>query len=242
MQFSYAGDGDHAGDTGADGFTSTASSFYYVTELDVENTDAPGSVVAFGDSITNGNSSTENADRRWTDDLARRLRARPARERLGVLNSGISGNRLTHDGAYGQGALIRYRRDILDRAGVRTVVLLEGVNDIRQEPPTGAGELWDGYRRIVDACHAKGLRVLGGTVTPFQGALRWTPGRERIRRQVNARIRGGRLFDGYIDFDAAVRDPGNHARLRPEFQSGDWLHPSDAGYAAMAAAVDLAAL
>ncbi|GAA2828870.1 SGNH/GDSL hydrolase family protein [Crossiella cryophila] len=227
--------GDQSGALDPAVFTRSTTSWYFLADVEV---DAPGgAVVAFGDSITDGAGSTVGTDRRWPDRLAARDR------RSGVVNAGISGNKVLADNpGYGPAGISRAQRDITRRAGVRTAILLQGINDIRQDNPPSLEQLWQGYRRIVATAHARGIRVLGGTLTPFQGSARFTAARESLRQQVNQRIRSGVLFDGVVDFDAAVRDPADPARLRAHFHNGDWLHPNDAGYQAMAGAVPLSEL
>ncbi|MFD1663445.1 SGNH/GDSL hydrolase family protein [Streptomyces caeni] len=233
--------GNRAGDTGGAAYTTKVSHWYYVTGVDVLGP-AAGSVVALGDSLTDGNGSTYGANHRWPDRLAQRLRAaRPASGRPGVLNAGIAGNRLLRDGV-GPSALARLDADVLSRTGARTVIVLEGVNDLKGTPPlTDPGAFVRAYRRIVALAHAQGLRVVGATLTPFGGNRGWTPAREGARREINALIRGG-LFDVVADFDAAVRDPARPDRIRPAYDQGDHLHFNDAGMKALADAVDLAAL
>jgi lysophospholipase L1-like esterase len=217
----------------------------FVSGVDVAGAAAvPGSVVALGDSITDGYRSSDDADRRWTDVLAARLLRGPAQRRFGVLNAGIGGNRvLLDDGAYGPSALHRLDRDVLSRPGVRTVIVLEGINDIQHAPyqldPT---KITAGLAEIAARSRARGLRVIGGTLTPFGGCKRYTPRKERTRQAVNSWIRTGGVFDAVVDFDAALRDARRPHRMRPAYDSGDHLHPGDAGYAAMANAVDLSVL
>lgn len=232
--------GNRAGDTGGAAFTTKVSHWYYVTGVDVLGP-AAGSVVALGDSLTDGNGSTFGANHRWPDRLSQRLRARPASRRPGVLNAGVSGNRLLQDGV-GPSALARLDADVLSRTGARTVIVLEGVNDLKGTPPrTDPGAFVRAYRRIVARAHAHGIRVIGATLTPFGGNRGWTPAREGVRREVNALIRSG-LFDAVADFDAAVRDPARPDRIRPVYDQGDHIHFNDAGMKALADAVDLTAL
>jgi lysophospholipase L1-like esterase len=206
----------------------------------VRSSQARGSVVAFGDSITDGAWSTRGANLRWPDQLFDRLAKRPAPLRFGVLNAGISANRLASQGTSataGQNALARLDRDALTRAGVRTIVLMEGINDIQATVP--AAQLIMGLRQVVERGHVAGVRVVAGTIAPWKGWRTYTPEREEIRLEVNRYIRSAGIFDGVVDFDAALRDPADPGILRPAFDSGDHLHPNDAGYKAMADAVDL---
>jgi lysophospholipase L1-like esterase len=197
--------------------------------------------VALGDSITDGGYSTTDANHRWPDYLADRLGSQ-----LGVLNSGISANRLLLDGgelAYGRSALARLDDDVLSRTGVRSVILLEGVNDLHQDPrQADPARFIAGYRQLVDRLHAKGIKVFGATITPIKGWGSYTDSMETTRGAVNEFIRTGGVFDGVLDFDAALRDSSDPLRLKAEYDSGDHLHPSDAGNAALAAAVDLSRL
>ncbi|MEU6367984.1 SGNH/GDSL hydrolase family protein [Streptomyces sp. NPDC046931] len=233
--------GNHAADPGATAYTGRMSHWYYVTGVDVLRPAAPDSVVALGDSLTDGNGSSYGTNHRWPDLLSRRLRGLSAERRPGVLNAGISGNRLLRDGV-GPSALSRLDADVFSRTGVRTLVVLEGVNDLKGTPPeTDPGALVRAYRRIVARAHAHGIRVVGATLTPFGGHGSWTPAREGLRHEINALIRGG-LFDGVVDFDRAVRDPGRPDRIRPAYDPGDHLHFNDLGMKALADAIDPALL
>lgn len=214
--------------------------------------DAPrGSVVVIGDSITDGNGATMDADTRWPDFLAARL----APQRIAVLNAGISGGRLLSSGM-GPSALARFDRDVLSQPQLRSVIVLIGINDISwpgtafdpQRRPPELAELVAGYRQLIARAHARGVRVLGATLTPFEGALAGTPladyfqpHKDALRRQLNAWIRASGEFDAVLDFDALLRDPAQPSRLQPAFDSGDHLHPGDAGHRAMAEAVPLPA-
>jgi lysophospholipase L1-like esterase len=232
--------GDATTDVTGAAYTGTTTSWFWVDSV-VVDAPAEGTVVALGDSITDGNGSTPGNDSRWPDQLAARLAGAPGAPRLAVANQGISGNRLLADGT-GPSALARFDRDVLAVPGVRTVVVLEGINDIGSGLVTSADEVVAGYRQIIARAHAADVCVVLGTLTPFEGARYWTAEREALREQVNAWIRTSGEADAVVDFDAAVRDPGAPQRLLPAYDPGDHLHPNDAGYRAMAAAVDLDAL
>lgn len=239
----YFAAGDHAADETGTPFAPATTSFHYVSGVEVRDSRARGAIVAFGDSITDGAWSTRGANLRWPDQLFDRLANRPAALRLGVLNAGISANRLASQGTSataGPNGLARLDRDALTRAGVRTVVLMEGINDIQSSVP--AAQLIMGLQQVVSRSHAAGVRVVAGTIAPWKGWRTYTPEREEIRLAVNEFIRSAGIFDGVVDFDAALRDPADPGMLRPAFDSGDHLHPNDAGYRAMAGAVDLKSL
>jgi lysophospholipase L1-like esterase len=205
-----------------------------------------GAVVALGDSITDGRGSIPDANNRWPDDLARRL----APLRIGVLNMGIGGNRVLLDGL-GPNAMARFDRDVLAQPGARWLILLEGINDLgvltRDAPVTAqehaalVARLVAGYRQLVTRAHARGLKVMGGTLTPWGGSTYYHPDalNEADRQAVNAWIRGKDHFDGVADFDARLRDPAAPGQLLPLYDCGDHLHPSPTGYQAMADLVPL---
>jgi lysophospholipase L1-like esterase len=241
----YSADGtDHAADTSAAGLPSTTQSWYYVTEVDVAPTrPQSGAVVTLGDSITDGVQSTTDANRNWPDLLAARLNAShgPA-SGFGVLNAGISGNRVLLDGA-GVAATTRLDRDVLQKAGARTLIVLEGINDIQQTPhQLDPNKIIAGLKDIADRSHAAGLRVVGATITPFEGWSTYDANEEAARQGVNDWIRSSGTYDAVIDFDAAVRDPADPHRMLPKYDSGDHLHPGNVGYQAMADSIDLKAL
>ncbi|MFF8424552.1 GDSL-type esterase/lipase family protein [Streptomyces sp. NPDC016566] len=219
----------HAADENGSAYTTPIAYWYYVTGVDVLGTGA-GSVVAFGDSLTDGTGSTTDTNRRWPDGLARHLRG----DRLGVLNAGLAGNRLLLDGV-GPSALARLDADALDRAGVRALIVFEGINDIKGTPEANDPAAFAAaYRTLVARAHARGVRTVGVTLTPFGGYSAYTPAREAVRQQVNAFIRTGGAFDAVADADAAVRDPAAPERILPGYDPGDHLHFNDAGMSAVA--------
>lgn len=231
--------GNRAADVDGSGYTATTTSWYYVTGVDVLDAPAVGSVVTFGDSLTDGNGSTRDANHRWPDRLAERLGTLPAYRRLGVLNAGVSGNRLLRDDV-GPSALSRLDADALSRSGARVLIVLEGINDIKGTPAaTDPGAFESAYRTLVSRAHAHGIRVIGATLTPYGGNSGYTAAREAVRQKVNVFIRGGGPFDGVVDFDAAVRDPAQPQRILPGYDCGDHLHFNDAGMRALADTVDL---
>ncbi|RPI64864.1 MAG: SGNH/GDSL hydrolase family protein, partial [Lysobacterales bacterium] len=204
-----------------------------------------GTIVAFGDSITDGFSTTPNAHRAWPALLAASLQNDRATARWGVVNAGISGNRVRRD-LVGTSALARFDRDVLGRAGVSWIVLFEGINDITfsalpgvpRSQATTAEELIEALAQLVDRAHARDIRVLGATLMPMGGLWLHNPETEAMRQTVNRWVRTSGKFDAVVDFDAVTRDPQRPERLRPEFDSGDHIHPNDAGNAAMASAID----
>lgn len=233
----------------------TVPSRVFLSGIAVEAAPEARAVVLFGDSITDGDGSTLDANNRYPDQLAERLVA--AGSDLAVLNEGISGARVLSD-RMGDNALARFDRDVLSHPGADTVVLMMGINDIgwpgtvlvpEGERAPGADEVIQGYRQVIDRAHAHGMRIIGATLTPFEGAFEGGPlegyydeDKEAKRQAINEWIRTSGAFDGVIDFDAALRDPADPGRIRAEFDKGDHLHPNDAGYQAMAEAVDLAVL
>jgi len=243
MQTSYTSTGDHTAEEGPDNWTGTTGSWLYLDAVTVRTDSDVGAVVALGDSITDGWQSSTDKNRRWPDYLARRLQADPDSDTdiEGVANEGISGNKVLADGA-GQSALNRLDRDVLSHPGVRTVLLFEGVNDIKAHTGVTAGDLIDGYRRIIDRAHAAGLCVVGATVGPFKGWYEWDAPAETVRREVNEFVRSGGEFDAVADFDRILRSPYDHERILPFFDNGDHLHPNDTGMQAMADAVRLSDL
>ena len=216
----------------------------FLKDIEVQAPSAT-SIVAFGDSITDGYRSTSGARTTWPDILANRLHANASTANLGVLNQGIGGNRILHDG-FGPNALARFDRDVLAPAGVHYLILLEGINDIGHAytvtHPTDvvtAADLIAGLSQLARRAHTHNIKVFGATLTPFVGAGYASPAGEAVRQAVNQWIRTSPELDGVLDFDKATRDPANPAVLAPANDSGDHLHPNDAGYKAMGDSIDL---
>jgi len=229
--------------SGADSLptATTTQSLYFLTGVEVDAASSSRAIVTLGDSITEGNRSTADANKRWPDRLAERLHAQKGGGKVAVLNAGISGNRLLHD-KDGSNALARLDRDVLVQSGARYLIVLLGINDIGFPGAVTAEQIIAGHRQIIVRAHAMGLKVYGGTLTPFQAfmpGLYYTDVGEAQRQVVNQWIRTSRAYDAVIDFDKAIRDPSNPSRILPAFDSGDNLHPNDAGYKAMADAINL---
>jgi lysophospholipase L1-like esterase len=221
-------------------------SWYFVKGVDVEPAyPHAAAVVAYGDSITDGAYATENANHRWPDDLAVRLHNNPDTVNLSVLDEGIGGNCVLIT-CVGPNALARFDRDVLASAGVKYVIVLESINDIgRLHEPNQPGynltaqDLEEGLMQLIARAHEHGIKVFGATLTPYQGAGYYTDKGEEIREAVNAWILSGGAFDGVIDFDKATRDRANPKTFAAKDDSGDHLHPGDAGYVDMANSIDL---
>lgn len=233
--------GNHAGAVSFPVMTTTPS-WHFLSRVEVTAPSQPRAVVAFGDSITDGSRSTPDTDNRWPDHLAKRLKAQNIA--MGVLNTGIAGNRVLSSGA-GVSALARFDRDVLTQTGVTHVVMLEGINDLgmaRGDSRPTAADLIAGHRQVIARARAQGLKIIGGTLLPFEGTTfpgYFSPENDAVRNVFNEWIRTSNEYDAVIDFDALMRDPGQPARLLPKYASPDNLHPNDAGYEAMANAIDL---
>ncbi|HLQ33337.1 MAG TPA: SGNH/GDSL hydrolase family protein [Chloroflexota bacterium] len=224
----------------------TTQDFLFVTGIDVLAPAETGGIVAFGDSLTDANTSTLDANNRWPDQLARRLVDRGGRI-LGVMNQGIGGNRILHD-VRGDSGLRRFDRDVLAQTGVTHAVVLLGINDIRnrQQKPeeiVTAEEMIAGLNQFAVRAHSRGVKIFGGTLLTFEHETFnpgfYTPEGEVKRQAVNAWIRESGAFDAVIDFEAALRDPSHPTQMLPKWDVGDHLHPSDAGYLHMGDAIDL---
>jgi lysophospholipase L1-like esterase len=227
----------------------------FVSGVEVQAANAKA-IVVLGDSISDGVGSTAGTNNRWPDLLAERLNARKGNTRWGVVNHGISGNRVLADGT-GASALARLDRDVLSVPGAAYVIVFEGVNDLGRAlgpPPTpaagsrpaplvdpvfGSDLLIDGYRQIIARAHARGLKIYGATIAPYEGAAYWSSDGDKVRVAVNDWIRKGGEFDGVLDFDAVLRDPAKPSQIKDGLHSGDHLHGSDAGYRKVADSIDL---
>lgn len=224
--------------------------WYQLSEVDVQTSAASAAIVALGDSITDGHGATTNGNDRWTDVLAGRLESSRRTRNIGVVNKGTGGNHLLSDGL-GPNVLARFDRDVLAPAGVRWLIVFEGVNDLgglardAEVPKAQHDALVDrvlaAYQQILVRAHAHGIRVIGATITPYVGSTYYHPGAmsEADRQMVNTWIRTPGHFDSVIDFDKVLQDPQSPDRLQPAFDSGDHLHPSAAGYKAMGEAIPL---
>jgi lysophospholipase L1-like esterase len=252
LQTSYVSEtGNYAGKTTIPEVGRTES-WFLLSRVDVAAPDAAGGIVAFGDSITDGSRSTPDTNSRWPDHLARRLLSQGIT--MGVLNAGIGGNRVLSEAAVPPGAdtravgaginaLARFEHHVLSLPGVTHVIVLEGINDIgnaRQNPTPTAEDLIAAHKQLIAQAHARGLKAVGATLTPFWGAANYTDVGEAKRQALNDWIRTSHAYDGVVDFDKATRDPGDPKRLLERYDSCDYLHPSDAGYKAMGDAIDLA--
>lgn len=221
-------------------------SWYFFDGIDVAAAPSSRAIITFGDSITDGAASTPNANHRWPDELSARLQQDPKLAQVGVLNEGIGGNHVLYEG-FGPNAQSRFDRDVLAQSGAKYMIVLESINDIgglarvqAAWQAVTAQQLEFGLKQIVDRAHEHGLKVFGGTLTPYGGAGYFSDAGEQVREAVNEWIRTSGVFDGVIDFDKITRDPANPTHFNPAYDSGDHLHPSDAGYKAMGDGIDLA--
>jgi lysophospholipase L1-like esterase len=243
-QDNYLANGDVAGETTLTGAT-IVTSWYFVDGIDVPAVDGSRAIVTLGDSITDGALSTHNANLRWPDVLAARLKQQHGLENVAVLNEGIGGNRVLNEMA-GPSALSRLDRDVLAQDGVKYVIVLEGINDIGRLAHLSAPEdditalhLETALKQIADAAHEHGIKAFGATITPYGGAGYSSDKGEQIREDVNNWIRTSGTFDGVVDFDKITQDPANPTHFNAAYDSGDHLHPNDAGYKAMGEGIDL---
>jgi lysophospholipase L1-like esterase len=222
----------------------TVQSWFVIYRVEVQAPRSVGGLVTFGDSITDGTRSTPDKNNRWPDQFVRRLASQNPPIRMGVMNAGIAGNRVLSEAAFQAGinALARFEHNALSQPGVTHIVVMEGINDIgiaRTNPTPTAEDIIAGYKQLIAQAHTRGLKIYGATLTPFYGAAYYTDVGEAKRQAVNRWIRTSKAFDGVIDFDAATQDPGDPKKFLPAYDACDHLHPSDAGYKAMADAIDL---
>jgi lysophospholipase L1-like esterase len=246
---SYRASGDHRSDPSAAAFTETSTSWYVLSGVDVvDPSPRRDVVVAFGDSITDGAFAGTDANARYPDELAERLHGR-----FGVLNAGIGGNRVLNDSqCLGDRALTRFRPDALSQPHVRTVIVMEGINDIglsdidfecaKPNPVVTSAELIAGHRELIRQAHTAGVRIIGGTLTPYKGAGYYTDRGEQVRDELNTWIRTSGEYDAVVDFDRALSSPTDPDSINPTYDSGDHLHPNAAGYNKMATTIDLGTL
>jgi len=254
METGYVVSGDMTAATALPGATTIAVRAE-ISAVEVGSETSAKTIVAFGDSITDGIGSTVDADRRWPDQLAERL-LRRGPSAVFISNEGISGNRVLN-GGFGDSALSRFDRDVLATPGLGYVIVFEGINDIGISympkadgpfaafmkafagPPVTADDIIAGYKQLIARAHQHGVKIYGATITPYEGAGTYSPEGEAVRQAVNAWIRTGGGFDGVLDFDAAIRDPAHPGQIKDGFHMGDHLHGSDAGYKAIADSIDL---
>ncbi|MFE9399470.1 SGNH/GDSL hydrolase family protein [Streptomyces flavidovirens] len=248
---SYRADGDHRSDREGTAFKETSDSWYYLSGVEVSGGERSGrrdGVVAFGDSITDGVGSSPNTDNRYPDELAERFAA--TGKPRSVLNHGIGGNQVTNDTTWaGEKAVARFKKDVLSEPGIGTVIVLEGINDIGGSgwqgipggptPEVSAKQLIEGHRTLIRQAHAKGIKAVGATLTPVKGSAYYTEVNEAKRDAVNQWIRTSGEYDEVVDLDRALADPADRDRMLPAYDSGDALHPNDAGFRVMAEALDL---
>lgn len=257
-QTTYVASGDHASDAASAAYTTTEGSWYFVDGVDVRSPATPGTVVAFGDSITDSAHSQVGANGRWPNYLSRRLDAALKNRAPAVVDAGISGNRVLNDSScYGQSAEARFQRDALSQPGVTAVILLEGINDIgfSGEPDTGcftpadpaisATQIESGYLQLIKMAHARGVKIYAGTLTPFlsstglYGGNFGTSSGEALRQSVNRWLLTSHAFDGVVNFAKVTADPYDSGYFNAAYNSGDSLHPNDLGCQVMADAIPL---
>ena len=249
-QDNYLATGNHATDASATAFSTTVTAWYLLDAVYVSRS-SRSTIVALGDSITDGDMSQFNANARWPNELARRLVRADGPDAPGVMDEGIAGNRVLNDSAcLGVDAQKRLDRDVLGQPGVRWVILMEGINDIGfsaitnpctvPNPNVSAAQIIVGYKNIIARVHAAGAKIYGATLTPWKFSAAWTPAGEAKREAVNRWILTSGAFDAVINFAKVVAEPGDPQLLDPKYDSGDHIHPNDSGYAAMGQAINLA--
>jgi lysophospholipase L1-like esterase len=246
LHTSYIAPGDLTAQPSMPADAQTATAWYFISSIEVMAPANASAIVAFGDSITDGATSTVNANKSWPSQLAERLAANSATANFAILNEGISGNRILRD-VTATNALARFDRDVLGLPGVQWLMLLEGINDIGRGTGTGlapadavtADDIIGGMKQMIERAHAHGIKVVGCTLTPYLGASYASDSGQVIRDAVNKFIRTPGNFDAVVDFDKATQDPANPKQFLAAYNNTDHLHPNDAGYKAMSDAVDL---
>ncbi|MCF6138561.1 SGNH/GDSL hydrolase family protein [Pseudalkalibacillus berkeleyi] len=241
MQTTYISDsGNHVSTSDDSAYKTKEEAWFWLDGVDViPDSDVEGAVVVLGSSIANGNHSKTNEDHRWPDYLAERFN-KDSKANMSVLNAGLSANLLINSSPEkGENALARMEQDVFLQSGVKAVILHQGLNDIRHYPEYDADKIIEKMKEIIAISHKQGLKIYGGTLTPFKGSGMYTREKEKTRKEVNEWIRTSGAFDGTIDFDKSLRDPDDPESFHPDYDAGDHLHPNDAGYKKMAESVDL---
>lgn len=241
IQTSFISSGNHAAESDASVFWKEEEAWFWLDGVDViPDSSVDGAIAVVGSSIANGNYSTLNKNRRWPDFLANRFNEVNSEVKMSVLNAGVSANQLLNSPLEkGEHVLARLNRDVFSQSGLKTVILHAGLNDIRHHPEYGAEKIVGRMREIINAAHEEGLKIYGATLTPFKGSGMYSAKGERTRQEVNSWIRTSEEFDGVIDFDKALRDPDEPEHFLSKYDSGDHLHPNDAGYEKMADSINL---
>lgn len=239
IQTSYKASGNHVATANPSAFDKGEEAWFWLDGLDISSDSSlDGAVAVVGSSIANGNYSAMDKDHRWPDYLAERFNREKTNVHLSVLNAGITANQLLNSPKEkGEHVLARMDRDVFSQSGIKAVILHSGLNDIRHHPDYAAEKITARMKEVIHAAHKEGLRIYGATLTPYKESDMYEEAGERTRQKVNEWIRTSGEFDGVINFDKALRDPDNPKRLRPEYDSGDHLHPNDKGYKKMAEVV-----
>lgn len=241
IQTSFISSGNHAAESNASIFEKGAEAWFWLNGVDViPDSPIDGAIAVVGSSIENGNYSTLNKNRRWPDFLANRFNEANSEVKMSVLNAGVTANQLLNSPLEsGEHVLARLDRDVFSQSGLKAVILHAGLNDIRHHPEYGAEKIVERMKEIINAAHDEGIKIYGATLTPFKGSGMYSEKGEETRQEVNSWIRTSGEFDGVTDFDKALRDPDEPGHFLSKYDSGDHLHPNDAGYEKMADSIDL---